>query len=131
MIRLLLAVFCLTFWTSNLPADIVYVKKGTPAPFSGQLLSQKDAAKLALKASECPELLDLEKQQQKALCAIDVEAKTKTLQLKLDLEKQRVNYLKLEVERVSPDWWERPEFIVPVTIILCLGVSVGIMKVVQ
>lgn len=111
------------------PKDCVQpLLEGEAAPFSGQLLTPRRAAKLAVEAGSCQERVEIETQRvtdrlqlqidlQKSLRANDRQAH----ELQLDLLKKRLEQAE---EILSPRWWERPAFVIPTTVVLTVGAVV-------
>lgn len=90
---------------------------GEMAPFTGQLLTHRRAARLAVKSASC-----------KARIQLKIDETAEVWKLKLDLEKglrendniasrQSLEAMKRYAESLEQKWYEHPAFVVGVTIV--------------
>ncbi len=108
---------------------------GEEAPFSGQLLTFRRAAKLAVKAGQCKERVQLAQDEARELAQIEVktlesilENRQQSHEVQLDLMKRRME--ELENSLVAP-WYERPAFVLPVSVLGTIGVMTLSVKTLQ
>ena len=109
--------------------------KGEPAPFDGQLMSNRRAAKLAVAAGGCQDRVDLvtERERELAKVILDGEKALRAsdqagAQLQRDLLMKRM----AEMEDIlTPRWFERPAFVAAVTVVATVAVLVVSVKTVQ
>lgn len=102
--------------------------EGEVAPFTGQLLTPRRAAKLAVDAGSCKEAT-----------AIEVGHVEETWELKLNTEQrlrkndQDAHQLEVDLlmkrmaqmeETLAPHWYERPVFVATVSVVLTIGAVV-------
>jgi hypothetical protein len=93
--RILLALTSLIFSISVMANDVVFINKGTPAPYSGILFTEQKAGELrkeVLESDKTQILLESEKQTNKNLLQI-VNLKDKEIEL---YQKQNMRLLRLE-----------------------------------
>lgn len=106
--------------------------EGEAAPFTGQLLTPRRAAKLAVKAGQCKERIRLETTRISNLLLVDLEAErakrtndAKHHQLQLDLMKARL------VEASQREWYEHPVLVAAFAVAATSLVYVGAVKTVE
>lgn len=111
------------------------VAAGEPAPFDGQLMTNRRAAKLAVLAGGCQDRVDLEVARERELAAIALNGEKAlrasdqaTAQVKVDLLMKRM----AEMEDIlTPRWYERPAFVSAVAVVATVAVLVVSVKTVQ
>jgi len=114
---------------------VQHLLEGDVAPFTGQLMSNRRAAKLVVSAGGCQEKLDLVVEREKALALIALEGE-KALrasdqvgaQLQKDLLLKRMSEME---EALAPRWYERPSFVSAVTAVVSIAILAVSVKTVQ
>ena len=111
------------------------VTEGQKTPFTGILMTNKRAAKLAVAADGCQARIDLTVGEVKDQCQIQVqgyksirENDQSTTKFQLDL---LTGQLKKAEELYSPRWYERPAFVAAVTAVCTVGVLVVAVRAVE
>lgn len=112
---------------------VTYVLKGQQAPFTGQLLSNKRAAVLAVKAGGCSARLKLEIDREQALFQAKLTLEQRLRAIDTQSRDQQIKILQERLEDLSsgPPWYSRPPFVVAVTVVamsLTLWGSIEAMK---
>jgi len=140
----ILSIFCLiprTAFSQKIcdPDDgkscVTPIVEGEPAPFSGQLLSARKAAKLAVLAGGCQERIDLAVDREKSLYELRLAGERALrdsdrvgAKLKEDLLLRRM----AEMEQIlTPPWYERPAIVSAVTAVASIAVLAVAVKTVQ
>ena len=94
------------------------VTAGDKAEFSGQLLTPGLALKLGQKAEQCDARMKAEVDFAKALAKVDLDLEKKLRANETEALRQELALVK---ERMKVPWYERPWFVVTVTIVLTVG----------
>jgi hypothetical protein len=109
--------------------------EGEPAPFSGQLMTGRRAAKLAVLAGGCQDRVDLAVGETRELGTIDLNAEKAlrasdqaAFQLQKDLLMRRMAEME---DTLAPRWYERPAFVAAVTAVVTVAVLAVSVKTVQ
>jgi hypothetical protein len=112
--------------------------EGEAAPFAGQLLTTRRAAKLAILASGCQERVDLEMGRERELGMVALNGEKALRVSAVDSAKLQRDLLLTrmgELERsLTPPWYERPAFVAVVTVaatVAVLAASVQTVRVLQ
>jgi hypothetical protein len=102
--------------------------EGEAAPFSGQLLTPRRAAKLAVEAGSCKEATAIEVEHAVDVWKLKLETEQRLRkndqdahQLEVDLLMKRMAQIE---ETLSPHWWERPVFVATASAVLTIGAVV-------
>jgi len=108
---------------------------GEVAPFDGQLLTNRRAAKLAVAAGGCQDRLDLATERERELAAIQVAGEKAlrdsdriTAQIQKDLLLKRMADLE---DTIKPHWYERPAFVAGVASVVTVALLVVSVRAVQ
>lgn len=109
--------------------------EGESAPFSGQLMTFRRAAHLAVQAGQCSERVDIAVNETKELMSIDLnlqkalrENDAKAWAVQKDLLLDRINVLTAEAER---HWYEHPALWAVIGAAVTTGVFYGAIKTVN
>ena len=102
--------------------------EGEAAPFSGQLLTFRRAAKLAVEAGSCKETTAIEVEHVEDSWKLKLETEQRLRkndedahQLEVDLLMKRMAQME---ETLVPHWYERPTFVATVSVVLTIGAVV-------
>lgn len=102
------------------------LQKGQPAPFDGQLLTPALAIALGLKADRCDAYAALEASRAAELANIDKRLLERLRELDQKTCDQQTNLLQKRLDDAlaaqGGPWFERPEFVVPVTFVATTAV---------
>lgn len=111
------------------PKDCVQpLLEGESAPFSGQLLTNRRAAKLAVKADQCGERVQLAIEETLAKAALDLQLEKALRANDLEAWQQKE---KLLTQAVQKPWWEHPVVVATITVIATSAVYWGAVEVVK
>lgn len=108
---------------------------GDPAPFDGQLMTNRRAAKLAVLAGGCQDRIDLAVARERELATIQLygeKALRTSDQASAQLQKDLLLKRMAEMEGIlTPRWYERPAFVTAVTAVATVAVLAVSVKTVQ
>lgn len=111
------------------------LSQGQVAPFAGQLMTHRRAARLVVAYERCEDLraMDLEEAHQLHQIQLDlIESKRKndfaTAKMQIDLMRQRIQDLEAEA---TPAWYEHPAFVAGVAALGTVLIFAGAVKTVE
>lgn len=120
------------------PADALScvqpLRLGDVAPFDGQLLTPRRAAHLAVVASGCRDLVDLELSRERDLGALRLAAERAMRENDRTAAKLRETVLLKEIEtREEPavSWYSRPPVVVGCTVVAIVAILVASVQLIQ
>lgn len=118
------------------PQDCVQpLIEGETSPFTGQLLTLRRAARLAVQAGGCQERVDLERQRVKEIWGLKLDSEQQlrendayTHKMKEDLLMKRMAQME---EILAPRWYEKPIFVAALTVAGCVAMYVASVETVK
>lgn len=106
--------------------------KGTPAPFSGQLLSTQLAISLGQKAEYGDKLLELETEKLKAEFTAELRLAEKLMDLQEESKDRQIAYLRKELDKATyTPFYERPMFVAIVSVLATTALFIGAVKTIE
>lgn len=99
--------------------------EGCEAPFSGQLLEPSLALSLGQGKQRAEEKLQLTLTSTRAYWTEVLRHRDELHAIALDAEKAKTQAALDRIEEVRPKFYERPAFIIPMTVLATVGIAIG------
>ncbi len=107
-----------------MPNEPVFVQKGEPAPFAGDLLTPEQSAQLIVRVESCEERAAARLAHDLARQKIELGRKLALLKIDLDTARLRGDMYQQETERLDA-WYRRPAIVAFVSAVLSATVVMG------
>lgn len=106
--------------------------EGETAPFTGQLLSTRRAAKLIVRAEQCDQRLQLKLHETVELWQIKLKLAQDTAAIELESLKKQLQILERALKEAGKvPWYQHPAFVSSMTATILVAILIGSIKVYQ
>jgi len=127
----LLTILSLLLTSSSASAEDDYksvgLKAGETVPFDAQCSTPELAARVAVKAHQCSELVKLRVEEKQKLCDVDISLLRQKQAIENERHDGQMDILKDRLEDATA-WYRSPVFVATVTVILTAGAMLGARK---